>query len=367
MNSDLLYQLALIRIPQIGSVHARSLVDQFGKAENIFKAPLSVLEKIEGIGAVRAKSIKSFSAFKSLEKEIQFIEKHKIKVLFIKNEDYPKRLLNCYDPPTLLFYRGEANLNMGRCVAIIGTRSFSEYGKQLTEQLVSVLQNQQVLIVSGLAFGIDALAHKASVKNQIPTVAVLAHGLDTLYPIQHRGLAKEMVNSGGGVLTEFTSNTKPDRHNFPTRNRIVAGMCDATIVIESGKKGGSIVTAELANGYNRDVFAFPGRIWDSKSSGCNLLIKDNKAVLLSEPADIIQLMGWQEKSAQHRKPQKELFISLTETEQKIVSVLSEKQVLEIDQINQSAGASVSAIASSLLTLELNNIVESLPGKRYRLL
>lgn len=348
-------------------MHARVLVDQYGEAEKIFKSPLSLLEQIDGIGTARAKSIKSFSAFKQCEKEIHFIEKHKIQPLFIKDPDYPRRLLNCYDPPTLLFYRGSADLNMKKTVSIIGTRSYSEYGRQLTEQMIEALTEQKILVISGLAFGIDALAHKASIKNQIPTVGVLAHGLDTLYPMQHSTLAKDMIRSGGGVLTEFPSNTKPDRHNFPTRNRIVAGMSDATIVIESGHKGGSMLTAELANGYNKDVFAFPGRIYDPKSCGCNQLIKNNKAVLLTDPSDLLSLMGWNEQSAPKRLYQRELFHTLTETEQKIVTILSDKDILEIDEINQLCGCSVSSVSASLLNMELHNIIESLPGKRFRLL
>ena len=287
--------------------------------------------------------------------------------MFIKDSSYPKRLLNCFDPPTLLFYRGDANLNESRTVSIIGTRSFSEYGKQLTDQLVSSLKGKNILVLSGLAFGIDALAHRNCIKNNIDTVGVLAHGLDTIYPSQHSSLAKEMIKSGGGVLTEFPSNTKPDRHNFPSRNRIVAGMSDATIVIESGVKGGSMVTAELANGYNKDVFAFPGRIYDSKSGGCNLLIKNNKAVLLTEPGDLLQLMGWNEESLPKRKQQRELFLSLSSEEQKIVELLAEKELAEIDELNQLAGLSVATVAAALLNLELQNIVGSLPGKRYKLL
>lgn len=363
----MLYQLALTAVPQVGCVHARALVDHFGEAEKIFKSSVSTLERIEGIGTTRARNIKSFTGFKRAEKEIQFIEKHKIQALFIKDSSYPKRLLNCFDPPTLLFYRGDANLNESRTVSIIGTRSFSEYGKQLTDQLVSSLKGKNILVLSGLAFGIDALAHRNCIKNNIDTVGVLAHGLDTIYPSQHSSLAKEMIKSGGGVLTEFPSNTKPDRHNFPSRNRIVAGMSDATIVIESGVKGGSMVTAELANGYNKDVFAFPGRIYDSKSGGCNLLIKNNKAVLLTEPGDLLQLMGWNEESLPKRKQQRELFLSLSSEEQKIVELLAEKELAEIDELNQLAGLSVATVAAALLNLELQNIVGSLPGKRYKLL
>ena len=191
-------------------------------------------------------------------------------------------MLNCYDSPTLLYYKGEADLNGDKIVAIIGTRNHTDYGKQITEQLVEELTEQNVVVVSGLAYGIDAIAHKAAVKNNLPTVGVLAHGLDQVYPPQHTGLAKEMLKAGGGLLTEFRSKSKPDKHNFPTRNRVVAGMSDATIVIETGIKGGSMITAELANNYNKDVFAFPGKVTDTKSAGCNYLIKNNKAILLTD-------------------------------------------------------------------------------------
>ena len=245
MVNDLLYQIALTRIPQVGCVQARLLIEKFGDAQAIFKAPQALLEKTDGIGTIRAKKIKAFAAFAEAEKEIQFIEKYKIQPLFISDKNYPQRLLNCYDPPTLLFYRGEADLNCAKIVALIGTRNHSEYGKQITEKLVRELASQKVLIVSGLAFGIDSIAHKASLKNNLPTVGVLAHGLDTIYPSQHGALAKDIIKQKGGLLTEFASQTQPDKHNFPTRNRIVAGMSDAVIVIESGIKGGSMVTAEL--------------------------------------------------------------------------------------------------------------------------
>ena len=236
MANDLLFQLALTKVPNIGCVHAKILAQQYDSAENIFKAKQHQLEQLEGIGIVRAKAIKSFKDFSSAEDEIKFIEKYKIKTLFLTDKDYPQRLLNCYDSPTLLFYRGEADLNNSKIVAIIGTRNFSDYGKQITEKLVKELSEQQVLVVSGMAFGIDAIAHKAAYKNKLPTVGILAHGLDQIYPSEHANLAKEMLKHGGGLLTEFCSKTKPDKHNFPTRNRIVAGMSDATIVIESGIK-----------------------------------------------------------------------------------------------------------------------------------
>lgn len=365
MNPELLYQLALTHIPNIGPIQAKLLL-QHCNAEEIFHAKKSFLEKIEGIGPVRAAGIASFKDFSKAEKEIAFLEKYRIKPLFITDKDYPKRLLNCYDSPTLLFYKGDADLNASRIIAIIGTRSHTEYAKQVTEKIVKDLTSQSITIVSGLAYGVDALAHKAAIKNQLPTIGVLAHGLDQIYPAEHSSLAKDMVNHGGGLLTEFSSNSKPDKHNFPTRNRIVAGMSDATIVIETSLKGGSMITAELANGYNRDVFAVPGKITDPKSAGCNYLIRNNKAFLLSDAGEILNIMGWEETKKNHHKKQKQLFIELTENEKAVVNILKEKECVHIDEINSKSGLNSSMIAASILNLELQNVIVALPGKLYQL-
>ncbi|MGE5518345.1 MAG: DNA-processing protein DprA, partial [Candidatus Dadabacteria bacterium] len=268
METDLLYQLALTLVPNIGDVHAKILVQHFGDAKSIFRAKESTLEKLEGIGTVRARSIKEFNDFHLAEEELKFVEKFNIRTFFLTDEDYPKRLLNCYDSPTLLYYKGTANLNASRMIAIVGTRSNTDYGKQFTEKLVKELAEYNVTIVSGLAFGIDAIAHKAALKNNLPTIGVVGHGLRKMYPADHATLAREMISNGGGVLTEFFSETQPDKHNFPLRNRIVAGLTDATVIVESAVKGGSMITAKLADGYNRDVFAVPGRTIDKVSSGC---------------------------------------------------------------------------------------------------
>jgi len=367
MINDLLYQLALTEVPNIGCVHAKILAQEFGSAEKIFKAKQQLLEKIEGIGEIRARSIKSFNDFSKAEEEIKFIEKYKIKTLFLTDKDYPKRLLNCYDSPTLLFYKGNADLNASKIIAIIGTRNHTEYGKQQTEKLIKELSSQNVLVVSGMAYGIDAIAHKAAYKNDLATVGVLGHGLDQIYPPEHSNLAKDMLKHGGGLLTEFRSNTKPDKHNFPTRNRIVAGMCDATVVIETGEKGGSMITAELANGYNRDVFALPGRITDNKSAGCNFLIRNNKAMLLTDAEEIIEIMGWEEKTQKsNSKSQRELFIELSKDEKIIVDILNEKDTVHIDELNFKSGLSSSSMAAAILSLELQGVVATLPGKLYKL-
>ena len=367
MNNELLHQLALTLVPNIGDVQAKILIQHFGEVSAIFKAKTSTLEKIEGIGSVRAKSIKEFDDFHIAEKEQEFIEKYKIKTFFLTDKDYPKRLLNCYDSPTLLFYKGTADLNASKIVAIVGTRTNTEYGKQFTEKLVKDLSELNITIISGLAFGIDAMAHKAALKHGLPTVGVVGHGLDKIYPSENSSLAKEMIKEEGGILSEFFSGTKPDKHNFPLRNRIVAGISDATVVVETNIKGGSMITGNLANAYNRDVFAVPGRTTDTKSSGCNHLIKYNKAILLTDADELLELMGWKEKSKTKTKKQKELFIELTPEEKQVVQLLQAKETVSIDEINLSSGLSSSTIAAAILNLELQNVVASLPGKMYKLL
>ncbi|MGC4036961.1 MAG: DNA-processing protein DprA [Chitinophagaceae bacterium] len=364
MSSDnLLYKIALTLIPNIGPVQAKLLLQHF-EAEEIFKAKKSSLEKL--VGPANAGNIEAFNDYSTAEEEISFIEKFKISPLFINDEKYPRRLLNCYDSPTLLYYRGEADLNVSKIIALVGTRSNTDYGKQITENLINDLSALNVLIVSGLAHGIDGIAHKAALRNNLPTVGVIAHGLDQVYPNQHAGLAKDMVKNGGGLLTEFRSKTMPDKYNFPTRNRIVAGMSDATIVVESGIKGGSIITADLANGYNKDVFAFPGKTTDAKSAGCNFLIRSNKAILLTKAQDLVELMGWEEQRSK-KKRQTELFIELSEEEKVIINILKEKDSVHIDELNFRSNLSSSSVASAILNLELQNVVNSLPGKLYKLM
>jgi DNA processing protein len=363
MSHDLLYQVSLSLVPHIGPVQAKILSGHFGNAASIFNAKISQLRSIEGIGEIRASSIKKFSGFKEAEEEIRFIEKFGISPLFITDKAYPQRLLNCYDSPIVLYYKGSADLNASKIIAVIGTRNHTEYGKQVTEKLIRELAQRDITVVSGLAYGIDAIAHKTALKNNLPTIGVLAHGLNQVYPPQHTLLAKEMLTNGG-LLTEFRSSINPDKHNFPTRNRIVAGMTDAVIVVETGVKGGSLITAELANGYNKDVFAFPGKISDAKSAGCNALIHHNKAVLLTDAQQLLDIMGWEEKRKQPLTGQQRLFIELSPEEKIIMEILSENETLHIDEINIRSGLSSSTIAATILNLELQHLIVSLPGKRY---
>ena len=365
MTNELQYQIALTLIPKIGDVHAKALVNRFGNAASIFTANKKELENMEGIGSIRADSIKKFNNFQRCEDEIKFIEKYKITPLFLTDKNYPQRLLHCYDSPTLLYYRGNANLNHSKIISIVGTRNYSEYGKLITEKLIAELEQENILIVSGLAFGIDTIAHKAALKNNLLTLGVLAHGLDRIYPIQNKTLAKQLITKGG-LLTEFMSDTIPDKQNFPKRNRIVAGICDAVLVIESGIKGGSLITAELANSYNKDVFAIPGRLTDTKSDGCNHLIKTNRASLLTSAIDLLEIMNWTDSKKISKKKPPELFIELTDNEKIIFDLLQKQESIQIDQLHFKSGLSSGLVAEALLSLEMQGIILSIPGKVFKL-
>jgi DNA processing protein len=364
MPNELLFQIGLTLIPLVGDVNGKRLLAYCGSPEAVFKEKRSSLEKIPGIGHVIINSIVNHSVFDRAEKEIEFIEKHEIIPLFFTNSGYPSRLLNCEDGPLMLYYKGTSNLNTNRVVAIVGTRRPTNYGKAKCEEFVDFLSNKNVLIVSGLAYGIDSNAHRRSVFKEVETVGVLGHGLDKLYPSQNRKLAEKMLERGG-LLTEFKSGTNPDRENFPKRNRIVAGMCDAVIVIESGRKGGALITAEIANSYNRDVFAIPGRTDDEVSKGCNQLIKTNRAALAESGKDIAYIMGWDDKPVA-KKIQTQMFADLSEDEKVLIDIIREAKEIGIDQLALQSGLSASKIATALLSLEFEGIIKSLPGKQYSL-
>ena len=365
MQNELLHQIALTLVPNIGDVHAKALITHFGSAEAVFHASKKELNALEGMGFVRAASIKNFHDFSRAEEEINFIKKYKIKPLFLTDKEYPQRMLNCYDSPALLYYKGNSDLNSSKIIAIVGTRNHNDYGKNICEKFIEELINEDVLIISGLAFGIDSIAHKTAVKNNIKTIGILAHGLDMVYPSQNTSLAKQMIKEGG-LLTEFKSNTKPERQNFPSRNRIVAGISDCVVVIETGIKGGSLITAELGNGYNKDVFAFPGRVMDTKSEGCNYLIKNNKAALITCANDLLENMGWKQNKKPSAKKQRELFLEFTPDEKIVVDILQSQRQVHIDELYLKSKLSSSAVAQALLMLEMQGVVSSLPGKIYKI-
>ena len=363
MEDSLKYKIALTLIPNIGDILAKKLLAYCGDAEQVFKEKRSTLEKIPGIGSAYARSIINHTVFDRAEQEMRFISDQKIQTFFYQDAAYPKRLTHCEDSPVMLYFKGNTNLNAEKVISIVGTREATEYGKKLCDQLIYDLSGYSVLIVSGLAHGIDAASHHAALDHQLSTVCVLAHGLDKIYPAINRSLALKMLEKGGW-LSDFMSQTKADKENFPRRNRIVAGISDATIVVESKMKGGSLITAEIANSYNRDVFAFPGRVDDLHSAGCNSLIRQNKAALIQSAADIIYLLGWERSNATNTPVQKQLFVELKPNEEIIVNVLKEKRQVAVDELCLLCKLPMSLVSSLLLTLEFAGIVKSLPGKVY---
>lgn len=365
LSEDLKYMMALSLVDGVGPVNAKRLVAYCGSAEGVFKQKKSDLEKIPGVGTVISKAVIKSSTLDRAEKEIKFIEKNKIDVFSYLDKGYPQRLKNCEDGPIVIYQKGKMDTNVPRVVSIVGTRKPTEYGKEFTEKLVKELVAADVLILSGLAYGIDITAHRAAIQNKLQTVAVVAHGMDDVYPGVHRSVAEKMMHDGG-MLSEYMSDTNPDKENFPARNRIVAGMSDAIIVIETALKGGSMITANLGNDYNRDVFALPGKITDEFSIGCNRLIRSNKAALIESPDDFIEAMGWQPQKKSKKMVQPELFLDLDETELKLIDILKSKGNTAIDLLSIESGLSMSRISATLLNLEFKGAIRSLPGKIYAL-
>lgn len=362
MYPETVYQLALMMTPSVGDVRAKNLIEHFGSATAIFHASYRELEAV-GVTRPAAKEIKNFADYKTCEEEYEFIQKNSITALFITDAAYPQRLINCYDSPPLLFYKGNTDLNAPKIISVVGTRNNTDYGKEICERFIAEVQSQNAVVVSGLAFGIDSIAHRAALKNNLKTVGVLAHGLDKIYPAQNKAMAKEMLMQGG-LLTNFMSRTKPDRQNFPERNRIVAGLCDALVVIESSRKGGSLITAELANDYNRDVFSFPGRVNDLRSEGCNFLIKNNKSILITCAEDLLEIMNWSNMQVKP-KIQTQLFYNFSADEKVIYDLIVQKPVTHIDELFLQSGLSSSSVAQAILMLEMNAVIISMPGKMYK--
>ncbi|MEZ5103400.1 MAG: DNA-processing protein DprA [Draconibacterium sp.] len=366
MDDTLFFKLALSMIPGIGGILARNLVAYTGSVEGIFSESVKSLKQIPGIGEINARRIKNKDVFERAEKELEFIDKNKIQVKFYSDKNYPRRLKNCVDAPILIYTKGNLNLNEDRVISIVGTRNATEYGKTICEDLIQQFSERgyKILVVSGLAYGIDVHAHKSALKYHLPTVGVVGHGLDKLYPSLHAETAKKMLEQGG-LVTDFPSGTKIDPPNFVRRNRIVAGLADATIVVESAEKGGALITAEIAMSYNRDVFAFPGRAGDVYSKGCNQLIRNSGANLIENIDDLEFFMGWEQKSGE-KAVQSSLFLELNADEERVVKLLSEHGELFIDQISSELAFPVSKVSAMLLNLEFKNVLVALPGKMYKL-
>lgn len=361
-KDEVFYQLALSKVENVGVMSVKKLIRHFGTAREVFNLSSRELMQVPGMSLVRAAAISSFSGFDEVEKDFDFAEKKGVEIISFQDVNYPNRLTHCSDGPIVIFKKGPADLSARRMVSIVGTRKITDYGKQVTRELVESMLPYNITVVSGLAYGVDIQAHKACLELGLPTIGVLAHGLDKVYPNSHTRFAHEMAERGA-LVSEFSIGTIPDRENFPKRNRIVAGMTDATIVVESGISGGSIITANLAAGYFRDVFAIPGRIHDSKSDGCNRLIKTNKAALLESAKDLEYVMGWTK--AEKAKPiQTKIFIDLNPDEEKLMNCLREKGKTQIDELSLTTELPMSMVMVHLLTLELNGLVRSLPGKVY---
>ncbi len=362
----LLYRIALTLIPGVGIANARKLLSLTGSAQAIFTEKKSSLQKITGLKETTLNSITNNKEFLiRAEKECNFIERNNIRPYFFTDSDYPVRLKQCVDCPIILYAKGNANFDTQYIVSIVGTRKATDYGKEVCKSLITGLANMEVLVVSGLAYGIDTAAHRNALESGLATVGVLAHGLDRVYPDVNANLAHRMLEKGG-LVTEFMSNTNPDRENFPMRNRIIAGLSDATIVVEAGPKGGALITADIANSYNRDVFAVPGRVSDIFSAGCTNLIKTNMAALVEKPEDILYIMGWDKEKKPKASVQQKLFLQLEPHQEALYNILQKNGECSIDKLCYESNLNTGQVASALLSLEFEGLVKSLPGKMYKI-
>lgn len=365
ISHKLLYRIALTNIKWVGSITARNLLNAVdGDEAKLFSLSKKELLQIEGISLRLADEILNPEVLRRSEEEVRFVEKNNLKTFFITDNDYPARLRECADAPMVLYHKGNVNLNADKVMSIVGTRHATDYGLNYCDKFLQELSSvfPDLLVISGLAYGVDIQAHRCALKYNLPTVAVLAHGLDRIYPHVHRKTAIEMLDNGG-LLSDYKSGTEPERYNFVSRNRIVAGMADAVIVVESGARGGSLITAELANSYCKDVFATPGRVGDKGSIGCNKLIADHKADLLLSTEHFIHQMGWDETSKikKHAPQQQELFVSLNSEEQVVVDILRKQGNIHIDLLAHESNMPVHQLLSTLLEMELKGVVRNIPG------
>jgi DNA processing protein len=364
MDQERLSFIALHLTPGIGDFLLKQLVSYCGSAHDVFQTSKGKLLKIPGIGEVSSNAIRNGDTFREAEKELTKAEKEDTEILLYTDKKFPHRLKAIEDAPALLYYKGNQNLNTPKTVGIVGTRQATEYGKEIVDKICKDLVPHHALIVSGLAYGIDIQAHKYALQYGLPTLGIMGSGMDIIYPAVHKDTAKKMINQGG-LITENKFGTKPDAHNFPARNRIIAGLCDALIVVEAAEKGGALITADIANTYNKDVFAVPGNLGQTYSDGCNKLIKINKANLFTSVKDLEYIMNW---SAPVDGMQTSLRLTLFEPEeQRVLAILKERNApVMIDELSFKSELPPSQLASLLLTLEFKNAVKSLPGKMYTL-
>jgi DNA processing protein len=359
----LVEEIALTLIPNFGPRKIRSILQQLD-VEDFFRVSKRRLKEVPGVGEKSLIHLNREEALNKAEQYLNYFERNEIQPVFFQSADFPYRLNQCDDSPVLLFKRGEMNYNGSKVISIVGTRNATNYGKKCIDEFLEGIKDNDTVVVSGLAYGIDIYAHQRCVELGIQTIGVLGHGLDRIYPSIHKNIANQMLENGG-LLSEFLPGTLPDREHFPMRNRIVAGMCDATIVIESGEKGGSMITAELANDYSRDVFAFPGNVENEFSKGCNLLIQKQKAHLITNSADFIRWMNW-DTSIENVSIQKSLFPDLNEEEQLILKIIEDKKEISLDILGLKTDINSSKLSGILLKLELEGIVQQLPGMRYKI-
>jgi len=362
-EKDLLYTLALQKTPKIGDITAKKLIQHCGSPKEIFKEKSTILQSINGIGSFITKSLQDSSLLINAEKELNYLQKNNINHWYFQEEDYPNRLKNCVDGPILLFHSGNINLKQQKTISIVGTRNITNYGRILCEQIIEELSVLNPVIISGFAYGTDITAHKSAIKNNLQTIGCLAHGLNQIYPKVHKKYIHEVENNGG-FITEFWSTSNPDRENFIKRNRIIAGLSEAILVIESAEKGGSLITADIANSYNREVFATPGRPEDKLSIGTNNLIKLQRAQLVTSAADIIYMLNWETPNTSVKSIQPQLFTELNETEKTIVNFLKGKDKVDLDTISISCQLPIYSISSTLLNLELKGVIRPHPGKQF---
>lgn len=371
-DQETLYAIALSLTPSVGLIARKTLLETFGSATAVYENRGRIQDTIPSVHPRMAEALAGMDAhLGKAEQEMEFAEKGRIQIIGFTDDEYPKRLAQCADAPTVLYYRGTSSLNERHIVSMVGTRNITGYGKDFCARFVKDLSNlcPDILLVSGLAYGVDVHCHRAALDNGMATIGVLAHGLEQIYPTMHRDTASKMTTCGG-LLTEFASHTKIDKHNFIQRNRIVAGMSDATVVVESAAKGGALITAEIANDYDREVFAVPGRVYDTYSKGCNRLIRDNKACMLEDASQLVNAMGWQadakRKETLKNGVQQEMFVELSEDEKHVMSYMTQGENVSVNILVAKSGFPISKISSLMFSLEMKGLVRPAVGGSFRL-